>query len=305
MPSPAVLLGAWLLDRILGEPPRYHPLNGFALAATRLERHLNRPTRTEQARRRAGMLATATLVLPGIALAAVLAATPLGWAAELLLLYLCLGSRSLRDHALAVAAPLARGELTAAREAVGRIVSRDPRAMTPSETARASIESTLENGHDAVLATLFWFLVAGAPGAVAHRLVNTLDALWGYRSERFASFGLTAARVDDLLGWLPARLTALTYALLSLRIRTSWVVARNQARHWPGPNPGVVLAAGAAALGVPLGGPATYSDGQRERPWLGDGPPATAADIERSVALVERSTWLWLTLAVILGLITL
>mgnify|MGYP000025780638 CR=1 FL=1 len=299
--APLILLGAWLLDQGLGEPRRYHPLNGFARLAGWLEGRLNRRGLAPAARRRAGLLAVVALVAPPVLATALLASAPLGWVAEGGLLYLCLGGRSLHEHARAVAGPLGRGDLAVARTAVSRVVGRDTRAMDAGEVARASVESTLENGNDAVFATLFWFLIGGAPAAVAHRLVNTLDALWGYRTERFAAFGRTAARLDDLLGWIPARLTAATYAVVSRRPQASWAAVRDQAGHWPGSNPGTVLAAGAGALGATLGGTATYAEGVRERPTLGAGAPAGTAHVERAAALVERGVWLWLALAAALG----
>jgi len=300
VPFPALIIGAWLLDRVFGEPRTGHPLNGFARVAGWLEQLLNRSHLPAADRRKSGMVAVAILVAPPVLLTTLLTLGPLGWVVELALLYLCLGGRSLREHALAVAQPLAAGDLAAAREAVARIVSRDAQAMDAGETARATTESTLENGNDAVFATLFWFLVAGAPGAVAHRLINTLDALWGYRTARFADFGYAAARLDDLLGWIPARLTALTYALASLRPMAVWGAVRRYAGQWPGSNPGVVLTAGAAALDTTLGGPAVYSDGVRQRPQLGSGSPADAATIEQSIALVERGVLIWIAAAIAL-----
>lgn len=300
MPFPALIIGAWLLDRVFGEPRTGHPLNGFARVAGWLEQLLNRSHVPAADRRKSGMVAVAILVAPPVLLTTLLTLGPLGWVVELALLYLCLGGRSLREHALAVAQPLAAGDLAAAREAVARIVSRDAQAMDAGETARATTESTLENGNDAVFATLFWFLVAGAPGAVTHRLINTLDALWGYRTARFADFGYAAARLDDLLGWIPARLTALTYALASLRPMAVWGAVRRYAGQWPGSNPGVVLTAGAAALDTTLGGPAVYSDGVRQRPQLGSGSPADAATIEQSIALVERGVLIWIAAAIAL-----
>ena len=300
MPFPALIIGAWLLDRVFGEPRAGHPLNGFARVAGWLERLLNQGRLPDPDRRKAGMVAVAILVAPAVLLATLLTLGPLGWVVELGLLYLCLGGRSLREHALGVAQPLARGDLAEARAAVGRIVSRDAQSMDAEDTARATTKSTLENGNDAVFATLFWFLVAGAPGAVAHRLINTLDALWGYRTVRFNDFGYAAARLDDLLGWIPARLTALTYALASLRPQAVWAAVRNQAPQWPGSNPGVVLAAGAAALDTTLGGAAVYSDGVRQRPTLGSGHPADANTIEASVALVERGVLIWIAAAIAL-----
>jgi adenosylcobinamide-phosphate synthase len=146
--------------------------------------------------------------------------------------------------------------------------------------------------------------VAGAPGALAYRLANTLDALWGYRSDRYARFGWAAARLDDLLNLLPARLTALAYALVgdTRRALACW---RTQARAWKSPNAGPVMAAGAGALGLRLGGPARYRGKVEERPPLGAGELPTAVDIGRARALIDRALALllgaWLAAALLVA----
>ena len=289
----SMLAGA-ALDRLLGEPQRFHPLVGFGRFAGAIEARLNRP---DHARAR-GVLAWLIAVSPWLVL--VVALGTLGGAISIAIdigvLALCLGARSLGEHARAVAEPLAAGDLDRAREHVGWIVSRDTAALSASEVAAAGTESVLENGNDAIFATLFWFAVGGAPGALLFRLANTLDAMWGYRNARFARFGSAAARIDDALGWAPARLTAASYALLG-HTRGAWRCWRSQAPRWKSPNAGPVMAAGAGALGVQLGGPARYHGQIQSRPMLGDGPPADSTTVHAAIRLVERSLALWLALA--------
>jgi adenosylcobinamide-phosphate synthase len=194
-----------------------------------------------------------------------------------------------------VAQALRLGDLQLARTRVGYLVSRNSAALDATGVARAGTESVLENGSDAVFAALFWFLVAGAPGVVLYRLSNTLDAMWGYRNPRFERFGWAAAKIDDGLNYLPARLVALTYALLGQTVPAlrCW---RQQAPQWDSPNAGPVMAAGAGALGVSLGGAAEYHGELHQRPALGQGPQPRARDIERALNLVYAGVLLWLAL---------
>ncbi len=294
-PATGLLLvpAALLLDRLLGEPRRFHPLVGFGRLAARVEARLNDRRRTR------GLLAWALLVLPFTAAAAALQSLPVtGEATALLLLYLTVGGRSLTEHAGQVAAALDSGRLEEARHHVGYLVSRDTAEMGEADVARAAAESVLENGSDAVFGALFWFLVAGAPGVVLYRLANTLDAMWGYRTDRFHRFGWAAARIDDLLNVVPARLTAASYALLGAT-RNALACWRTQGTAWESPNAGPVMAAGAGALEVQLGGPAMYHGALKPRPPLGNGRAATATDIRRAVTLVQRATRLWAVVTMI------
>lgn len=299
MALPLAAVAGVLLDRMFGEVSRWHPLVGFGRLAVGLEQRLNRG----RARRAHGLGAWALAVLPWVALAAWLRGPGLvGWLLDVGLLYLALGGRSLAEHAERVAADLRSGDLAAAREHVGWIVSRNTSALDSSGVAKACVESTLENGNDAVFGALFWFALLGGPGAVLFRLANTLDAMWGYKTERFLAFGWAAARIDDLLNYVPARLTALSYALCG-RTRIALACWRRQAPVWESPNAGPVMSAGAGSLGLALGGPAIYHGQLEERPVLGAGRAAQAEDILRALSLVRRCIMLWLAVLLACGVV--
>nr|WP_028614731.1 adenosylcobinamide-phosphate synthase CbiB [Halopseudomonas pelagia] len=285
-----VVLGAMLLDHWLGEPKRGHPLVGFGRLADVLESTFNRAG----SRRLRGLLAWALAVLPLTFGAWVLASLPgIGWVFSLLLLYLAIGLHSLAAHAKPVSRALRQGNLLQARLRVSYMVSRQTDELDEQGVACATTESVLENGSDAVFAALFWFALLGAPGVVLYRLSNTLDAMWGYRNARFGQFGWAAARLDDVLNYLPARLVALTYAVCG-RTRQALHCWRTQAPAWDSPNAGPVMAAGAGALNVSLGGPAVYQGALHQRPVLGAGPGAKDEDIDRAVRLVRQGVMLWL-----------
>ena len=292
---PLAALAAVLVDRLVGEPRRWHPLVGFGRLAGALEKRLN--TR----RLPAGLLAWALAVLPPVGLALRLRGFA-PFAVDVALLYFALGARSLAEHAEAVARPLRDGRLDEARQRVSWMVSRDTTALDESGVAKAGMESVLENGNDAIFGALFWFALLGGPGALLFRLANTLDAMWGYRTARFDLFGRPAARIDDALNWLPARLTALTYALLG-RTGNALACWRAQAPGWESPNAGPVMAAGAGSLGVQLGGAAVYHGREEIRPPLGNGPAPAAADLGRAIALIRRSLGLWLAVFFVIALV--
>ncbi|WP_220813488.1 adenosylcobinamide-phosphate synthase CbiB [Pseudomonas paralcaligenes] len=286
------------LDAWLGEPRRWHPLVGFGELARRIEQRLNAGGRGWRSH---GVSGWCLAVLPPVVLVWLLSLTSLGWLLDILALYFAVGLKSLGQHALPVAQALRLGDLPRARQRVGYLVSRRTAELDATGVARAGTESVLENGSDAVFAALFWFCLLGAPGVMLYRLSNTLDAMWGYRNERFERFGWAAAKIDDLLNYLPARLVALTYALLG-RTRLALRCWRRQAPLWDSPNAGPVMAAGAGALGVSLGGSAVYHGIEEQRPQLGEGAPPRARDIERALNLVYGGVALWLLILVAGGL---
>ncbi|CAG9179178.1 adenosylcobinamide-phosphate synthase CbiB [Cupriavidus pampae] len=299
----AAALAGVLLDRCFGEPRRWHPLVGFGNVAAACERRFNRPSRAKWTQRAVGLCAWTVLVLGPAAIAwavlrEVTALAPwLAWLLQAVALYAALGARSLIEHIAPIADALARNDLPAARTLTARIVSRDTEDADAEALARAACESALENGNDAIFGALFWFLVGGAPAVIAFRLANTLDAMWGYRTPRLLHFGWAAARIDDGLNLIPARLTALSYALLgaTLPALRCW---RTQARAWSSPNAGPVMAAGAGAVGVALGGGARYHGEWEARPPLGLGAAPGAQHVHACLRLVRRTLWLWLALAV-------
>ena len=292
-----VMAAALLLDRLLGEPTRLHPLAGFGRYAAWLERSLNRNGASRLTGSATWLLAITPLLLLLGALWQLPALHP--WI-DVAVLYFALGLRSLHEHAQAVAQALQHDDLPLARQRVGMIVSRDTSSMQSSDVARAGVESVLENGNDAVFGALFWFVLLGAPGALLYRLANTLDAMWGYRTSRYLHFGWAAARLDDLLNFIPARLTAFSYALFG-NTRTALRCWKQQAQHWSSPNAGPVMASGAGSLSVQLGGAAQYHGVTEARPLLGAGGQAAASDIVRALALVQRSAWLWVGCALLIG----
>lgn len=298
---PVLACLAFALDYCLGEPKRYHPLVGFGWLATQLERQLNPQHRQAMPQQRLlGFLGLALLILPFLLLAGWLCQMQtIGLITNTVLLYFALGHKSLHEHALAVSQALNANDAETAKTAVSYMVSRDASEIEP---VSATMESVLENGNDSVFGALFWFFIAGGVGALAFRLINTMDAMWGYKTARFNYFGWAAARIDDVLNYLPARLTALTYAALG-KTRMALRCWKQQAPLWDSPNAGPVMAAGAGSLNVTLGGAARYHGTWHKRPTLGAGEPPVANDIQRALKLVQHGALSWLTIMVFISIV--
>lgn len=282
------LLAGVALDAAVGDPRKGHPVAVFGTAAARLERRLWGDSRAR------GIAYTTTCVGAVTALGAAAERVTRGRAAYPVLVaaatWAVLGGRTLSTEASALHALLAADDLDGARQRLTHLVGRDPSGLDESEIARAAVESVAENTSDAVVAPLFWGAVAGVPGLLGYRAVNTLDAMVGYRSPRYRRFGWASARLDDVANLLPSRLTALLVAVVSGRPRAVWPVVRTYARRHPSPNSGWCEAAYAGALDLRLGGVNVYGERVEERPTLGDGKPAAAADLPRAAGLLRRVT---------------
>ncbi|MFW8634978.1 adenosylcobinamide-phosphate synthase CbiB [Cribrihabitans pelagius] len=302
MSSAGVLILALLLDAALGEPQWLwsrlpHPAVLIGRAVRELDRRLNHGSN----RRAKGVLAALALLVGGLLLGALLALP--GTIFEILIAAILIAQRSLTAHVQAVADGL-RQSLAAGREAVAMIVSRDTGQMTAPQVARSAIESGAENLSDGVIAPAFWFLVAGLPGLVAYKLINTADSMIGYRNARYEDFGWAAARLDDLLNLIPARLTGFLIALAGGQLRHWRAIAGNARKH-RSPNAGWPEAAMARALDTALSGPRSYDGEMHTFPWVhaGGTKSASAGTISRSVTMLWRSWGLAVLLLVAIAVI--
>ncbi len=285
-----LLLGAGL-DALLADPRRGHPVAGFGRAAAALEERLYGDSRAR------GAVFTGVCVGTTAALG-VLAERSRRPAVRCLLTaattWAVLGGTSLAREGMIMARRLEDGDLEAARARLSHLCARDPSGLDADALARATVESLAENTGDAVVAPLLWGAVAGVPGLVAYRAVNTLDAMVGYRSARYERFGWASARLDDLANWIPARVTGLLTVLAAPvvaekgareAISESWRVLRRDGAHHPSPNAGRCEAAAAGALGVRLGGANSYGGRLEVRPELGDGRKPEVKDVRRAARL--------------------
>jgi adenosylcobinamide-phosphate synthase len=282
-----LLLGV-LADSALGDPRRGHPVAAFGRAAQTTERALYRDHQA------AGVLYTGLLVggvtLAGVAVERAGRSRPvLRMASTALATWAVLGGASLATEGAALGSELDAGRLDAARTRLPNLCGRDPESLDHGGLARAAVESVAENTSDAVVAPLFWGAVAGIPGLIGYRAVNTLDAMVGHRSPRYRRFGWAAARLDDLANLLPSRLAALITTacapLVGGSAPAAWQVWRRDAAAHPSPNAGQVEAAFAGALEVRLGGPTTYHYGTQDRPILGHGRQPDSGHVTRAVEL--------------------
>lgn len=299
---------ALLVDARLGEMARGHPLVVYGRYVACIEQGFNICSQSASRQFLQGLAAFSLVTVPPVLLVILMAAMLRGSALllvgfDVVILYFAIGRRSLKEHAMAVRKPLLLGNLPEARAATARIVSRDTADLSEGELVTAVVETGLENSNDAVCASLFWYAIGGSAGVVLHRLSNTLDAMWGYRNERFNYFGRCAARVDDVLGFIPAQLLSLSHALLAPRRSAAFRAWQHQGWGWKSINAGSVMVSGAMALGVKLGGAARYHGQWSPRPVLGEGREPHAGDIEACFSLQNKVLLLWFGTVILIALV--
>lgn len=287
------------LFRIIG-----HPVTWFGRLISLLETGLNKAHWSAVVLNMLGAVTVGVMLVVSVVPALWISdALPEGWGGVLiggLLAWPFLAPRSLYDHVIRVAKPLKEGDTGAARRAVSMIIGRNPETLDDAGIARGALESLAENTSDGVVAPVFWGLVFGLPGLVGYKVINTMDSMIGHRSARYEHFGMVAARLDDVVNLMPARLTGVMFALMSGRFSQSWRVMLRDARQHRSPNAGWPEAAMAGALDVRLSGPRTYGDQLTKEPWLnGSGSDANALALSLGVAIYVRTM---VVLAVVLGI---
>ena len=310
--APAVLAVALLLDALIGDPRWLwsalpHPVALFGAAIGWADRRLN--LRDADTRRMRGTLLLIALVTVAIAIGSFFAwlsaVTVWGWMIEALIAFSLIAQRDLHEHVRRVARALASEGLAGGRREVAMIVGRDPEALDEAGVCRAAIESLAENFADGVVAPVFWYLVAGLPGLIAYKAVNTADSMIGHKTDHYLAFGWASARFDDLLNLVPSRISGLLFVLASVALpggdpREAAVAMWRDAPGHKSPSAGWPEAALAGGLGIALAGPRRYHGEMVRDAWMGRNGRArcTPADIRRSLELYIYACVIWAMTAI-------
>ncbi len=316
-----LLVLALILEAVIGTAPALfrnipHPIAALGQLIALFDERLNRESRSEAARLIRGLVVVVVVILVAITAAWVVlflaGALPFGWVLEVLAIAVLVAQRGLFDHVKAVRQALGEGGVEAGRQAVRHIVGRDPESLDEHGVARAAIESCAENFNDGVVAPVFWYILLGLPGLMIYKAVNTMDSMIGHTSARYRAFGMAAAKLDDALSYIPARISAALIAMAALFVPTAdakgaiAVIKRDAAKH-RSPNAGWPEAAMAGALDLALAGPRRYGDEAANDPWIGDGrAQANRQDIRRALYLYAVSCLInaGLITALILAMLT-
>ncbi|WLB86517.1 adenosylcobinamide-phosphate synthase CbiB [Bradyrhizobium japonicum] len=302
---------AMAVDALLGWPSSLfarigHPVTWLGWLIAAIDSAWNRASDPPALRRAAGVAGALAVIALSVALGwGLQSLLPSGWIQIMavgILAWPLVALRSLRDHVAAVAAPLRDGDIAAARDAVSRIVGRDPAALDEAGIARATIESLAENASDGIVAPVFWGALLGLPGILGYKAINTLDSMIGHRSERHEAFGWAAARIDDVANFIPARVTGFLFVLLAPHRSEALSCMTRDARRHRSPNAGWPEAAMAGGLGVRLSGPRIYHGSATDEPWLNEGArDPRAADVDEALTLYRRTMLLLAGLLAVLA----
>ncbi|NJM00059.1 MAG: cobalamin biosynthesis protein CobD [Synechococcaceae cyanobacterium SM2_3_2] len=300
-PTVLVLLGSLGLDYLLGDPwTWYHPVQAMGALINGGKRIILHAGSRPWQQRLGGGILTIGLGLGSYGYAWALIAVAsgihvwLGTALHIVLLASCLGGRSLRRAAEEVLQPLEQGDLEVARHQLSRYVGRDTDSLNTVEICRALVETVAENTPDGATAPLFFALLGGAPLAFAYKAVSTLDSMVGYRRDPYTYLGTLPARTEDVLTWIPARLTVLSLALMQPNPIAFWRACRRDALADPSPNSGWSEAAFAHTLGIQLGGLNHYQGIPTLKPLLGTpGRPLDPVVVRDSLHLLRRVLLIW------------
>lgn len=284
----------WMLDIAFGDPPRLpHPIVWFGKAIAFCERRLNKGAN----RKAKGAIASVALIV-----GAYLIGVVLPWWCIPIVVFFCLAGTTLIREVRAVFEALDRS-LDEGRRQVARIVGRDTSELSAQEVRTAALETLAENLSDGVIAPLFWFVLLGMPGMLAYKMINTLDSMIGYRTERYRDYGCWAAHIDDIANYIPARLTALLMILVAGRLDLFAFVVDNGRKH-ASPNSGYPEAALAGILGCRFGGPHYYFGELFDKPYIGETErPLTTADMQRAITINRRAELLMVILTAIITFI--
>lgn len=316
MLEPLILLAAVILDAMIGDPPTWpHMVRFIGLAITTAEENLttSRPSPTE--RQLAGLIMVC-IIVGGCWLVAwsFLFVTyniwaPLGWIMAAFLAFQSIAAGQLFREAKRVAEPLENGDIELARMRLAMIVGRDTANLDQEGIRRAVIETVAENLNDGVIAPLFYLALGGPAFSVAYKAVNTLDSMVGYKNEKYIDFGKAAAKLDDIVGWIPARLSALCIvaaaAFTGMNAAGAWHAALNSHAAHTSPNAGWPEAAAAGALGLRLGGPSSYGGKLVDKPWINSaGRAARLGDVNAMLRLLVAATLFAALGAALIALIT-
>ncbi|MGH6891462.1 MAG: adenosylcobinamide-phosphate synthase CbiB [Dongiaceae bacterium] len=302
---PWALLMSLAFDAAIGDPEalnrrELHPVQLIGRVIAWADARFNRERDTPGRRRNLGAWTIAGLTVGSVALGwliqSALLALPLGSLWLAVVMSTLIAQKSLYDHVAAVASGLETGGLGGGRLAVARIVGRDPEALDQAGVSRAAIESLAENFSDGVVAPIFWAVLLGLPGLLAYKVINTADSMIGHKTPRHLHFGWGAARLDDLVNFIPARLSGLLVCVSALLVpgcdpRAAWQAMRRDARQHRSPNAGWPEAAFAGALGLAIAGPRVYHGEMVEDHWMNEGgrPHAAAPDIRLALRLFIRA----------------